>query len=243
MAFWHHATGLVFGVLVFTFILSGLFSMNPWGLFASQGVSADDRVALHGPAEPLAPERLEVAWRRFEAAAPGFAARELRVFAFDGRWWLRFRNGRDAPRLMALEGDAPRAMLPASAVEAVAGRLAEGSLLRDRAWRDAPDRHYYNRRGEPVLPVLRLRLADEAGRWYYLDPATGSIAHKSDTTRRARRWWFNALHSLDFPWLLAHMPSWYAVIIGASLGGLLVSATGVVVGLRRARTALRRRAA
>src|SRR5690606_8725462 len=30
LALWHHWTGLIFGVLTLTWVLSGLFSMQPW---------------------------------------------------------------------------------------------------------------------------------------------------------------------------------------------------------------------
>jgi hypothetical protein len=45
--FWHHALGLCFGVFVLTWVVSGLFSMNPWGLL--EGGSLDEPVRLlHG---------------------------------------------------------------------------------------------------------------------------------------------------------------------------------------------------
>jgi hypothetical protein len=235
IAYWHHASGLVFGVLVFTFILSGLFSMNPWGLFSSPGVTAGDRAALHGDAGPLPPRRIIDAWKRFDAIQPDFAPRELVVFAFDGHWWLRFLNGRDAPRLMRVDATGTLAQLPDAAVESVADRLAaEGGEI-DRVWLERPELYYYSHHGERPFPVLRLRLQDARRSWYYLDPASGDFAHKNDTTRRSYRWWFNALHSLDFPWLIEHRPAWDIVVILVCLGGLIVSATGVVVGWRRLR--------
>lgn len=238
-AYWHHAGGLVFGVLIFTFILSGLLSMNPWGLFAFERVDQDDRHALHAGPAPLSPEAVGAAVRRLAQAAPGFDTRELEIFAFDGAWWLQARNG-SASWLMPADGGALRERLPASAVEAAADRLVRDRPVRDRQWLHEPDRHYYRSRGTPQLPVLRLRLQDAAETWYYLDPATGRIVRKLDRQRRAYRWWFNALHSLDFPWLIRHRPLWEAVVVAVSIGGLLVSATGLLVGWRRARTALTR---
>ena len=38
IAWWHHYLGLIFGLLTLTWLVSGLFSMNPWGLL--QGGSA-----------------------------------------------------------------------------------------------------------------------------------------------------------------------------------------------------------
>jgi hypothetical protein len=41
LMYWHHVPGLIFGVLVLSWVLSGLFSMNPWGLMEGEGVGED----------------------------------------------------------------------------------------------------------------------------------------------------------------------------------------------------------
>src|SRR5262249_33501115 len=37
--YWHHMVGLIFGVLMLTWVFSGLVSMNPWGFLESSGRS------------------------------------------------------------------------------------------------------------------------------------------------------------------------------------------------------------
>ncbi len=51
---WHHYTGFVFGLFTFTWILSGLFSMNPWKWSPSHSLSEPATEAWQGG--PLAPE-------------------------------------------------------------------------------------------------------------------------------------------------------------------------------------------
>ncbi|HEX6994425.1 MAG TPA: hypothetical protein VF339_09805 [Gammaproteobacteria bacterium] len=38
--YWHHVSGLVFGVLALTWVFSGLMTMNPWGMLAGGGEGA-----------------------------------------------------------------------------------------------------------------------------------------------------------------------------------------------------------
>lgn len=45
---WHHMTGLVFGLVTLTWVASGMFSMNPWGVFDSEAGRAE-RQRLAGP--------------------------------------------------------------------------------------------------------------------------------------------------------------------------------------------------
>jgi hypothetical protein len=47
--YWHHVTGLMFGVVALAFVASGLISMNPWGFLDSRGV-AGERSRLEGSA-------------------------------------------------------------------------------------------------------------------------------------------------------------------------------------------------
>ena len=47
--FWHHMTGLVFGILVLTFSFSGFTSMQPWGWLEGDKSSGEVAEAYSGP--------------------------------------------------------------------------------------------------------------------------------------------------------------------------------------------------
>ena len=68
-----------------------------------------------------------------------------------------------------------------------------------------------------------------------MDPARGGIALRTDDTRRRRRWLYQGLHSLDFPFLYYERPLWDAVVIVLSIGGTVVSATTLLPTWRRLR--------
>jgi len=104
---------------------------------------------------------------------------------------------------------------------------------------------YYYQRGdasmyggnERRLPALRVVFDDPGHTWVYLDAATGQVALSIDSTQRVGRWLFNFLHSWDVPALLSPVHGWarIAVLIALSAGGLLLSATAVVIAVRRLR--------
>ena len=83
-------------------------------------------------------------------------------------------------------------------------------------------------------PVLRVRYANPERTWLYMDPSRGGIVLKTDDTRRLRRWLYQGLHSLDFPFLYYERPLWDIVVIVLSIGGLALSATTLVPAWRRA---------
>jgi drug/metabolite transporter (DMT)-like permease len=47
MFYWHHITGVLFGIVALAFVASGLISVNPWGFLEGRAV-AGEREGLEG---------------------------------------------------------------------------------------------------------------------------------------------------------------------------------------------------
>ncbi|MFE1597843.1 PepSY domain-containing protein [Methylobacterium sp. ID0610] len=218
---WHHGAGVVGGLAVVTFIFSGWMSMNPnrW-----VGPRMPDAAALARYAGRTAP-----AFPLDRAALAGMppGTVELR-FGFLGGEPLVLAAGPEGLRPCCGTAVTPERILAAARDLVPEAALAVQHL-------DAPDAYWSDRHGAPRLPVLRLVFADEAATWIHVDPATGEILGRTDRGGRANRWLFAALHTLDVGPLLDHPAARRTVIIGLSLVGLVVSASGVVLGWRRLR--------
>jgi hypothetical protein len=61
------------------------------------------------------------------------------------------------------------------------------------------------------------------------------VLQRLDPSRRAYRWFYSALHTFDFPVLLAHPRLRDVLIVGLCTLGLVFSITGIVIGWRRLR--------
>jgi len=188
---------------------------------------------------------------------------ELEATQFRGEpFWLAYRapSAADARHWMyvGLRPRAPRPRLEpryVSAVDPSAGTFARfdeprfgresmleiaraampGVAIQDAVWLHEYDAHYYDLSAGRALPVLRVQYGDEVRTALYLDPSRGAIVQKTDDTRRLRRWLYQGLHSLDFPFLYYRRPLWDVVVIVLSLGGLALSATTLLPGWRRLR--------
>jgi len=110
-----------------------------------------------------------------------------------------------------------------------------GVRVADASWLNEYDAHYYDLRGSRPLPVLRVQYGDASSTWLYIDPTRGAIVLRTDDTRRLRRWLYQGLHSLDFPALYYKRPLWDIVVIGLSIGGLVLSASTLLPAWRRLR--------
>ncbi|ABD04813.1 PepSY-associated TM helix [Rhodopseudomonas palustris HaA2] len=225
---WHHLTGLVAGVLVLTWMASGWLSVNPFELFARRG---DSREALQRYAGHDAPTIASTLPARDR---PGVV--EAR-FIWVGGAPLMLLAHRDGSQSVADPASgASRTLSPERIFDAAARLLPDATMtLRQRL--EEPDAYWYSHHHQRVLPVLRAGFDDAAATWYHLDPSTGEILGRSDRSRRVYRWLFNALHSFDFPVLIAHRPAWDIVVIVLSLAGLVISVSGILLGWRRLRRA------
>jgi uncharacterized iron-regulated membrane protein len=232
--YWHHVLGLVFGLLTLTWVVSGLISMNPWGFLEGSGRGGASSVEGASPRWKEVKASLEAL--RTQLAGSGVVS--LTTAPLDGRlyWMATFNDG--AVKRLDISGHVARTSEEelAQAAQRIAGdrAIAEQGLMNEE------DAYYYARQRrrfeEVVLPVYRVILADDEQPRYYLDPNTGALVQRVDSTGRWRRWLFSGLHRLDFAeWMRARpfrdMLMWLTL-----LGGVAASVTGVYLAFRRVRS-------
>lgn len=231
---WHHIGGMLFALTTITWIFSGLMSMNPWRIFDA-GAAPLRMEALEGGAPPLAGADAPPAAL---LAAAGGGVRELRWTRVQGRVVVQAYAGGGKPLLLDGQNAQPLQVGPA-VLRAAAAQLLPAGVKRIEL-QTAYDLYYYSRDahtmtggGAKPLPVLRAEFADAQASWVYIDPHAGAVVGRSDSGKRTSRWLFAMLHSWDWPPLLERRPLWDMLLIFLSLGGAVMSITGVVIGWRR----------
>ena len=238
---WHHYAGLIVGLASFTWIFSGLLSMDPvaWvpgtaptrqqrdavagGKLRVDAITIDRVRAALGPERAaLRPDAVEIA-RPFQGRE---AAKEIDVAQFRGEPFL-------------VTDDAPVRFDRETMLAAARGAMPDADVV-DAAWLEQYDAYYYDRSRALSLPVLRVRYADPQRTWLYLDPRRGAIVRKEERLTRVNRWLYHGLHSLDFPFLYYRRPLWDLVVIALSIGGIVLSATTLIPAVHRLRRHVRR---
>jgi hypothetical protein len=229
---WHHYAGLAFGGATFTWIFSGLLSMEPWNWHPGTSPSPSQREAVAGGPVPYEDLSLTTLRQALAALSAADVPRELDAFRFDGHPYL----ASDKALVPATEdGGTPFEMFDQTAMTAAAERAMPGVPVSDATWLTSYDAYYYDRGGRAPLPVLRVRYADPQRTWLYLNPRRGVVARREVRLTRLNRWLYHGLHSLDFPFLYWKRPLWDIVVIVLSAGGIAISVTTVVPALRRFR--------
>jgi len=226
---WHHWIGLICAIFVMTWIVSGWLSMDHGRLFPEGGLGESEADRIAG----------EPAWNELTStvlASLPPVTREVEWFAFGGRIYQRERTGINAQKLSvaaSANNVPPHAFLEAGEVNAVFSRAVEGCTHTTIV---KPDDDYPVASDVTDAPVYRSICGDV---WYHLDGASGANLEKLDARRRTYRWLYRALHTLDFPVLVARPGLRTVVIVGLCAFGVAFSITGIVIGWRRLRIQFR----
>ena len=224
---WHHVLGLACMTFVLTWIFSGWLSMDHGRLFSTGKLSAAETAAI---ADTPRWESMPTHGAR-SISAP---AREVEWFMLNRKFYRRDRTGLDAQFLVSLDsgifGSSPqREFLDTREIATFVERLASGCNV--PVIIDADD-NYATVAPMPNAPVYR---AVCGGVWFHIDGASGMLLERLDPSRRAYRWFFSALHTMDFPILSARPTLRSALVVMLCGFGFVFSLTGVVIGWRRLR--------
>jgi uncharacterized iron-regulated membrane protein len=231
--YWHHVTGLVFGMLTLTWVLSGLISMNPWGFLES--ARGPEASLAQGPPPRWKEIKASLEVLRSELASRGVVS--LASAPLGGRLYWMATSVDGSSRRLDVSGVATPVTEPelAEAAQRIAGKsaIAEQGLVNEA------DAYYYplqRRRFEEIaLAYYRIILNDDEQTRFYLDANTGALVHTTDSAGRWRRWLFSGLHRLDFAEWMRERPLRDVLMWLTLLGGLGLSVTGVWLAVRRVR--------
>jgi hypothetical protein len=229
---WHHRIGLVAGLVVMAWILSGWLSMDHGRLFSrgeptSAMVSGVQGLSLTSIAAAVPRQALEEAG----------SATEIEFAAIAGHPFIVARsNSVAASRIIWLDGSGrpSSSQIPAELLLAGVRAAWPGEAVTDQGAVTPSDLYGLAEStpaGTRVFRTERPVAVDS-----YIDPVSGRLLVVMDASRRAYAWSYYALHTLKFPGLANHPARRRIVILTLLSLGFLFSLTGAVVGISRLRT-------
>jgi hypothetical protein len=225
--YWHHVSGLVFGILVLTWIASGLISMNPWGFLEGGGYDEPARIQGTAPDLPTVVDSI----RALPKAALGKDIVSIESAPLNGRlYWVATRV--DGQR-MRLDTNGLARPLERSDLNFIVSALdptpADYRLERI----DTEDVYYFSHHREQAqLPAYRVVSESPSGNCYYLDVVSGQILAKLDADGRTYRWLHQAFHRLDFSATVRSHPLWDILMLTLLSGVTVTCGLGTYLGIR-----------
>lgn len=235
---WHHLLGLLFGTFAFSWVFSGLLSMQPLGWSGGRSASPEEVAALQGGPLRHAEFRLGLA-DAVKSCAGQLALAEIELTQLAGIPHYLCRASDERSVLLRADADAAlpfERFTTEQLLHALAAVRRDERPLQVELAVSYDDYHYATHEDPaPPLPYLRVAWPDVAATTHYLDPRSGDVFLRLTQRGRLERWLYNGLHSLDFPLLYRHRSSWHVIILALSACGAALSFTGLVLGVRRIR--------
>lgn len=233
---WHHYTGFIFGFFTFTWVLSGLFTMSPFGWSPEMAIADQETRQLQGGALQIK-SFTQIPGTAFIQLRRSFSIVEIELKRFQGRNYYIAYNAFDETQIAAADienkkgiaGKQPFSYFPQALVIRAIQSVHPGVQPSQISLIQKEDHYYYSKHNDNPMPVLRIQYADAENTWYYADPSTGAILLKNNTSARTSRWLYHGLHSLDFFNLQHSRPGWDIIIILLLLGGTAASLTGLIL--------------
>jgi hypothetical protein len=258
---WHYVTGLVFGVFTVTWAFSGLLSMEPFEWTNSRPLDVSRSVFAGGPIDLAKYAAMKPA--EWDHLVDGRGIKEIELARIQDEHYYLVRLAHDPeadtrperlhqPYYITGRAESDRLLVrtewlqvrrePFSTESLVArlrAELPEVPILEQQLITEY-DAYYYSRQHLTPLPVLRVKFADPAETWFYIDPSNSTLLSQVTRLSRIERWLYNGLHSLDFPFWYDMRPAWDIVMIVLLLGGLISSSVGLALGFSRVARGVRR---
>jgi uncharacterized iron-regulated membrane protein len=224
---WHHFSGLFFGLFTLIWLISGLLSVNPWGVLEGRSYIEENQhlkggvlnfedvrnfiYSLPGNYIPASTVRLD-----------GYRIdKELSLITYDS-------NGVRMRLNASTFGFEP---LPDDFFARVMHIIRPEASVTEGEWITVGDAYYYNHHNVQNFPVYRLNYSD--GEIIYLDSVSGEIVFAVDNERRWFRWLFQGLHRGDFSQLIRKRPLWDFLMWTLMLGVTVGAFSGTWLGIRR----------
>ena len=230
---WHHLSGFFFGLFIFTFVLSGMFSvveLPDWGVKANKNFSPRkqwNKVEKKINNSSFQPSLLWIALDKKD----GIRKLEMKVSMGTPAWFVYYDNYQ-VPEVYKIKEDSilKSQKITFGEINQRAKQIFKNTdLIIDRM--DSYD-NYYQESGMMYhpLPVYRIQWNNVIHDIIYIDPLTGEAIASLNKNSKVHRWLYQGLHKFNFRFLNEHEWLRKLLLIVLSLGGLAVSITGLALG-------------
>ncbi|PKQ63445.1 hypothetical protein BZG02_08685 [Labilibaculum filiforme] len=232
---WHHLSGFLFGFFVFTFILSGFFSVVdiPTAIIPVHAKEVPSKVwnqktDVKQHAEVSFPDL----WKVIKGEKP---IRKVvwKTVMNQACFWV-YRDNYELPDTYVIDSDGiiAKEVYSKQEVSIWCNRVFANTNYELKELNEFDS--YYQQSGMwgRPLPVWQINLQDADKTSMYIHPQTGALLKSCNSNDRAHRWLYRSLHTLDFPFLKQHEWLRKFLLLFLSLGGTVLSATGLVLGVK-----------
>lgn len=224
----HHITGILGGVFIVTWTCTAMLAMTPDGFLVGRQLNYGDVVDFRGSNGPVFPAVDFAALQRVipDAKRVTFSYVGGAPVAVLDAGGTRHGYPVNVASMQPLKVGAPSFIDATKSLDPNAG-------LASVRWLEHGDDYWHSAFEAEPTPIVRATFSD--GLDFYIDPSAAQVVGVVDHTDRVFQWTERLLHDIDWMWLVRHRVLWIVVLFITILPGVIVSATGIVIGIKRLR--------
>lgn len=236
---WHHVLGLIFGIFIIGWGISGSLAMQKvpkWLVPYDKEYSMYAPDIWEGDSLPLHAYRLD--YRKVLQAYPDVKRIDWHVVGGKPVYIAVV----DSSEVYIDASDTvpqPLNVTKESVEEAMRHLYGDDVPVSVQLMTEYDEYYMASYDTHPPLPVYKVRIADSDGSTYYIGTDTDYCRYFNNN-KKARKWLFGAMHYLNIRCIVSHPALWHTCIWLLCLAGMIVSFTGIVLGMRYIRRRFRK---
>lgn len=228
---WHHVIGLVFGIFIIGWGISGSLAMQKvpkWLVPYDKEYSMYAPDIWEGDSLPLQTYRLD--YRKVLKAYPEVKRIDLHVVG-NKPVYVVIADSNEVYIDASDTVPQPLEVTAKSVTDAMHRLYGNETPVSVQLMTEYDEYYMASYDTRPPLPVYKVTVADSDGSTYYIGTDTDYCRYFNNN-KKARKWLFGALHYLNIKCIVSHPVLWHTCIWLLCFAGMAVSFTGIVLGVR-----------
>ena len=228
---WHHIAGLIFGIFLVAWGLSGMMAMQriPKWLVPMEGDYFFKESKMWSSSKMLPTEKYALDYRLLSTKYHDL--KQVTWSRIGDIPIYRIINGEEEICINAFERQIEELTIPIPVIEKAVRKMNGKDTTFTIRQMDEYDEYYLSRTHTLPLPVYKVDIDNADKTTYYINPHNGDTKYLTQN-KRVKKWVFSGIHYLNIKWLVEHPVIWTILIWTLCLGGAFVSLTGVILGKR-----------
>lgn len=236
---WHHILGLFFGLLLFTFLFSGMLytiqipqwiisqkrELNFHQIWNGKELKTKDYVLPISKilSDPRFTKIKKIEWKQID----------------EKPYYFLYKMFQEPIIIDAETNDSGRVKIfTPQEIESIFAKRFRDTIAYTTSFISETD-GYYNI--NKPLSVLRFELNDADNTWIYIDSNNPGFLPSLNKSQRIRRWLYHGLHTFDIPYLFKHQILRKSILIVVLLFLSIISITGSILGIKYIKRKKKRR--
>lgn len=230
---WHHITGFFFGIVTFTFVFSGMMSLQRVPKFIVPVKNEQQYLELWNKKRfELKDFQLSVNTLIKSGQIPSIRRIDWCFNSSSSPFYKIYTSDLDAPiKVPAGQNNLiqqKKSFTLAQIEREFQDRIKEVEASFETLY--ASDGYYFEN-NRPVFPIIKAICKDNNKTWLYINPRDLKIVYTLNKNTRLRRWLYKGLHCFDFKALKNHNWLRISLLFVLSIFGAIISISGLKLSI------------